>query len=86
MSYGKTRTYVDHRWATGRIPAPLALDRSDPGPVQVTVTPDQKFAYVANDGRGSVQKIDLVSNHIVKTIRSLPTREATAWPSGQGAS
>lgn len=45
-----------------------------------------KFAYVANDGRGSVQKIDLVSNHIVKTIRSLPTREATAWPSGQEAS
>lgn len=50
------------------------------------VTPDQKFAYIANDGRGSVQKIDLVSNHIVMTIQSLPTREATAWPSGQEAS
>jgi DNA-binding beta-propeller fold protein YncE len=62
------------------------LDRTDPGPVQVMVTPDQKFAYIANDGRGSVQKIDLVSNHIVMTIQSLPTREATAWPSGQEAS
>jgi YVTN family beta-propeller protein len=48
------------------------LDRTDPGPVQLMVTPDQKFAYVANDSRGSVQKIDLVSNHIVKTIRIAP--------------
>ena len=47
----------------------IARIQTDPGPVQVTVTPDQKFAYVANDGRGSVQKIDLVSNRIVKTIQ-----------------
>lgn len=41
---------------------------TDPGPVQVTVTPDQRFAYVTNDGVGSVQKIDLASNKVVKTI------------------
>jgi YVTN family beta-propeller protein len=41
---------------------------TEPGPVQVTVTPDQKHACVAADGRGTVQKIDLVANKIVKTI------------------
>lgn len=41
---------------------------TEPGPVQVTVTLDQRFAYVANDGRGSVQKIELATNRVVKTI------------------
>src|SRR6266542_3052065 len=41
---------------------------TDPGPVQVTVTPNQKYAYVANDGRGTAQKIDLATNRVVKTI------------------
>ncbi len=41
---------------------------TDAGPVQVTVAPNQRFAYVANDGQGSVQKIDLTTDKIVKTI------------------
>ena len=45
---------------------------TEPGPVQVTVAPDQKFAYVASDGRGTVQKIDLATNKVVKTIRIAP--------------
>jgi YVTN family beta-propeller protein len=45
---------------------------TEPGPVQVTVTPDQKFAYVTGDGRGTVQKIDLATNKIVKTIHIAP--------------
>ena len=46
----------------------VAKVATDPGPVQVTVTPDQRFAYVANDGAGSVQKIDLATNKVVRTI------------------
>lgn len=40
--------------------------------MQVTVTPNQSFAYVANDGAGTVQKIDLATNQIVKTISIAP--------------
>ena len=45
---------------------------TEPGPVQVSVAPDQKFAYVASDGRGTVQKIELATNKVVKTIRIAP--------------
>lgn len=40
--------------------------------MQVSVTPDQAFAWVAADGRSTVQKIDLATNTIVKTIRIAP--------------
>lgn len=46
----------------------IAQVATDRGPVQVSVTPDQKFAYVTNDGVGSVQKIDLLTNTVVRTI------------------
>lgn len=46
----------------------VAKISTDPGPVQVTVTPNQKYAYVTNDGVGTVQKIDLATFQIVKTI------------------
>lgn len=46
----------------------VAQVATDPGPVQVTVTPDQKFAYVTNDGAGTVQKIDLLTCTVVRTI------------------
>ncbi len=46
----------------------LARIHTDPGPVQVTVAPNQHYAYVCNDGRGTVQKIDLATNQVVKTI------------------
>jgi len=46
----------------------LARIATEPGPVQVSVAPDQRFAYVATDGRGTAQKIDLSTNKIVKTI------------------
>jgi YVTN family beta-propeller protein len=52
---------VDKLSVSARIP-------TDPGPVQVTVAPNQKFAYVANDGRGSVQKIELAAARMTKTI------------------
>jgi YVTN family beta-propeller protein len=45
---------------------------TEPGPVQVSVNPDQAFAWVAADGRGTVQKIDLATNSVVKTIRIAP--------------
>lgn len=45
-----------------------ALIQTDAGPVQVTVTPDQRFAYVANDGAGTVQKIDLSARAVVARI------------------
>lgn len=41
---------------------------TDAGPVQVSVAPDQAFAYVANDGAGTVQKIDLAKRAVVSTI------------------
>jgi YVTN family beta-propeller protein len=50
----------------------LARIPTDAGPVQVTVTPSQAFAYVANDGAGTVQKIDLATNEIAKTITIAP--------------
>jgi YVTN family beta-propeller protein len=37
-------------------PTVIAEIPTEPGPVQVTVTPDQKFAYVTGDGRGTVQR------------------------------
>ena len=42
--------------------------KTDAGPVQVTVAPNQQYAYVANDGRGTLQKIDLATDQVVKTI------------------
>lgn len=50
----------------------VAKISTDAGPVQVTVTPDQKHAYVTADGRGTVQKIDLAKNQVVKTISIRP--------------
>jgi YVTN family beta-propeller protein len=52
--------------------AVVARISTEPGPVQVTVTPDQAFAWVAGDGKGTVQKISLATNTIVKTIRIAP--------------
>jgi YVTN family beta-propeller protein len=46
----------------------IAQVATDPGPVQVTVTPNQRFAYVTNDGVGTVQKIDLATNTVARTI------------------
>lgn len=46
----------------------LAQVATDPGPVQVTVAPSQRYAYVTNDGAGTVQKIDLQEYKVVKTI------------------
>jgi len=41
---------------------------TQPGPAQVAVHPNQEYAIVTTDGIGSVQKIDLKTNQIVKTI------------------
>lgn len=51
--------------AVSRGPAPS-------GPAQLTVTPDQLFAWVAADRRGTVQKIDPLMNSMVETIRIAP--------------
>lgn len=55
------------------------------GPVQVSVNPDQAFAWVAADGRGTVQKIDLATNSVVKTIRIAPDAGSHALPSALAA-
>jgi YVTN family beta-propeller protein len=45
---------------------------TDAGPVQVTVAPHQSYAYGANDGAGTMQKIDLAANKAVKMISIAP--------------
>ena len=50
----------------------IADIETDAGPVHVTVAPNQTFAYVANDGAGTVQKIDLAVNKVIKTISIAP--------------
>ena len=52
---------VDNLQVTARIP-------TQPGPSQVLVHPGQEYAIVTTDGIGSVQKLDLKTNQIVKTI------------------
>jgi YVTN family beta-propeller protein len=64
--------------------AVVARISTEPGPVQVTVMPSQLFAYVANDGRGSVQKIDLATNKIVKTIHIAPDAGSHGLAFGDG--
>lgn len=63
----------------------LAQVATDPGPVQVTVAPNQRYAYVTNDGAGTVQKIDLQEYKVVKTITWVKAGAATAYRSPKAA-